>query len=128
MTGSFVLDASALLAIFFREPGGTRAAQTIDGGSLHIIGAVNLAEIVMTSARRNPAGHPAVIAMLDSLQVEIALVDATLAYAAADAKVRYPILNLGDCFCYALAKQRNLPILTLDSDFAKTDAALVSLA
>jgi ribonuclease VapC len=30
-------------------------------------------------------------------------------------------LNFGDCFAYALAKERNLPLLFKGDDFASTD-------
>jgi ribonuclease VapC len=30
-------------------------------------------------------------------------------------------LNLGDCFAYALAKERNLPLLYKGDDFSRTD-------
>jgi ribonuclease VapC len=30
-------------------------------------------------------------------------------------------LNFGDCFAYALAKERNLPLLFKGDDFARTD-------
>jgi len=32
-------------------------------------------------------------------------------------------LNISDCFAYALAKSRNLPLLYKGEDFAKTDIA-----
>ncbi len=30
-------------------------------------------------------------------------------------------LNFGDCFSYALAKARNLPLLCIGNDFSRTD-------
>jgi len=30
-------------------------------------------------------------------------------------------LNYGDCFAYALARERNLPLLYIGQDFAQTD-------
>lgn len=30
-------------------------------------------------------------------------------------------LNFGDCFAYALAKERDLPLLFVGNDFARTD-------
>lgn len=35
-------------------------------------------------------------------------------------------LNLGDCFAYALAKSRDLPLLYKGDDFAKTDVRSAS--
>lgn len=39
-------------------------------------------------------------------------------------RLRYP-LNLGDCFAYALAKQEDCPLLTLDRDFRNTDIEVI---
>ncbi len=36
-------------------------------------------------------------------------------------------LNLGDCFTYALAHRRRIPILCVGDDFVHTDAAVESL-
>lgn len=43
---------------------------------------------------------------------------------AAAARIRYP-LNLGDCFAYALAKDDDVALLTLDRDFRSTDVFLM---
>ena len=127
MSESCVLDASALLALFFAEPRRDEIeAHLLEGGRL-ILGAVNLSEILMTSARRRPTGHADVVARLRAMPIEIISADVSLAHSAAEAKVRYPVLNFGDCFCYALAKSRGLPILTTDADFSLTDADLVPL-
>ena len=44
---------------------------------------------------------------------------------AALARPRYA-LNLGDCFAYALAKQEDCPLLTLDRDFRRTDVKAIT--
>jgi len=49
-----------------------------------------------------------------------------LAHAVALARLQYRI-ELGGCYAYALAKQRALPLLTLDPDFGKSDSELVGL-
>jgi ribonuclease VapC len=63
---------------------------------------------------------------LEEFALDIVPVDRALAGAAAQARLRYPI-NLGDCFAYALAKSRGMGLLTLGTDFGKTDVALVEL-
>ena len=40
---------------------------------------------------------------------------------ARDAYYTYSILNFGDCFSYALAKEKGIPLLYKGNDFAKTD-------
>jgi PIN domain nuclease of toxin-antitoxin system len=57
----FVLDASALLALLFEEPGHDRVAVAADGAS---VSTVNLAEVLTRFVR---AGHP-VAAVLDNLE------------------------------------------------------------
>jgi ribonuclease VapC len=43
-------------------------------------------------------------------------------------KGRHPAgLNYGDCFAYALAKSRDLPLLFQGDDFSQTDIAAVRL-
>lgn len=123
----YVLDSSALLAIFFGEARKPEIQGALARGGTPIISAVSLAEVVMTSARRNPKNHTAVLKSLAEMEAEVIPVDAEAAHACAEAKVSFPVLNFGDTFCYALAKSRGLPILTLDADFAETDAALVPL-
>ena len=73
-------------------------------------------------------GHDADIPQHASAEfaLDIVPVDRVLASAAAHARSQYPI-NLGNCFAYALAKARSLPLLTLDSDFNKTDIQLVTM-
>lgn len=63
---------------------------------------------------------------LDEFALDVALVDRAVASEAAHARLQYPI-NLGYCFAYALAKARSLPLLSLDSDFNKTDIRLVTI-
>jgi ribonuclease VapC len=61
------------------------------------------------------------------LEVEIIPCDAALARLAYEAwlrfgKARHPAgLYFGDCFSYALAKQRGVPLLFQGDDFARTD-------
>jgi ribonuclease VapC len=58
---------------------------------------------------------------------EIVSVDLTLVETALNAwrrfgKGRHPAgLNFGDCFAYALARDRAIPLLFIGDDFAKTD-------
>lgn len=64
--------------------------------------------------------------MIAELGVTIAPASADTARLARDAErdfgKRTPArLNLGDCFAYALAKGRDLPLLYKGDDFAKTD-------
>jgi ribonuclease VapC len=60
------------------------------------------------------------------LDIRIAPAVAETAQLATDAEHSYgkrtpARLNLGDCFAYALAKERNLPLLYKGGDFIRTD-------
>jgi ribonuclease VapC len=67
-------------------------------------------------------------ALAAGLQFEIVAFDQHLAEVAVSAHVRFgrgsghpANLDLGDCFSYALAKSRNLPLLFKGNDFIHTD-------
>ena len=67
------------------------------------------------------------VVMLDDSNIEIVQIDRTLIFAAGEANRRYgkgrrPAgLNFGDTFAYALASNRNLPLLFKGNDFVQTD-------
>jgi ribonuclease VapC len=85
---------------------------------------VNLAEVLILCEDRQPQLAHEMKDML--LSSSIRFVPPTVEHAAlaAEARIRYP-LNLGDCFAYALAKEQDVPVLTLDTDFRKTDLAVL---
>lgn len=106
------LDASALLAFLFREPGHERVAAILDTACLST---VNLAEVIGRFVRD---GHDAdqVLRRLTATAIEIA------PFAAADAALATSLipatqslgLSLGDRACLALALARAIPAITAD--------------
>jgi ribonuclease VapC len=65
---------------------------------------------------------------LESYDVALAPIDEAQARVALDARIRYgrgfghpARLNYSDCFGYALAKARGLPLLYVGDDFTHTD-------
>ena len=64
---------------------------------------------------------------IDHFGVEVVPVDLAQARIAADAFTRFgrgqhpARLNYGDCFAYALAASRNVPLLYKGTDFGRTD-------
>ncbi len=81
---------------------------------------VNLSEALILIRDRQPQLYPELERRI--LASSIRFVPPTVEHAriASSARLRFP-LNLGECFAYALAWSEGLPILTLDSDFARTD-------
>lgn len=121
-----VVDSSALLAVLFAESQAERIAQLLSEADHPIISAVNYAECLIRVLDRAPDAAETLEHALAGFALEVVPVDRLLASVAANARLRYPI-NLGDCFAYALAKTRNLALLTLDGDFSKTDIPLVAV-
>lgn len=112
----FVLDASALLALLFGEPGHDRVAVVADGAS---VSTVNLAEVLTRFARD---GHPvaAVLRRLETYAIEWAPFDDAHAaeVAALWPQTRRAGLSLADRACLALALDRGMPVLTADRVWA----------
>lgn len=107
-----VLDASALLAVLYREPGGDLVEARLDQAALST---VNLAEVMRRSLARGVA--------VDGLTEELEALGLTiLHFSAEDAQVsaglwpqsRHHGLSLGDRACLALALRLGLPALTAD--------------
>lgn len=108
-----VLDASAVAALLFAEPGGVRVADAIADGAA--LSAVNLSEVGTLLLRRQQ-DPVSLVARLTS-QVEVYSFDVTDAMAAAalSSLTRPAGLSLGDRACLALAQRLALPALTADT-------------
>lgn len=119
-----VIDSSAILAVYFREPAATWVSQQMDAADRLLMSTVNLAESLIRIRDRQPAKAGMLEQQLLTSRVEFVGPDVAQATIAAAARLRFP-LNLGDCFAYALAKTQNLPLLSLDRDFRATDIQLL---
>jgi ribonuclease VapC len=115
--GVIVLDASALIALLKLEPGW----EVVDrhfGAS--IISSVNLAE-TLTKYAEYGGDIDEAIAAFAATKLEI--VPATLSHAIDASRLRVPTkpfgLSLGDRFCFALARERNLAVLTAEQIWDK---------
>ncbi|MDP2297706.1 MAG: type II toxin-antitoxin system VapC family toxin [Pseudolabrys sp.] len=125
-----VVDSSAVVAIVRDEPDAADLIAMLDSADGAIMSAVSLVETNLVVIGRRLGADPQRIGLLlDSLG--IATVDVTVeqAHIAVAAFLRYgkgrhpARLNIADCFTYALAKSRNLPLLFKGADFLQTDIA-----
>ena len=130
-----VIDTSALIAVLMGEPDAARLANAISVGSTRLISAASLVETsIVIESRKGDAGGRELDLLLYRTDVEIIAVDQGQAELARLAWRRYgrgrhpASLNYGDCFSYALAKSRRLPLLFIGNDFAQTDIEPVPLA
>lgn len=126
-----IVDSSALVAIVRNEPAAPRliAAAVSDSAP-----AISCATLVEASVVIDGGRDPVAIARFDDLVLALSLQIVPLTAAqAAIARQAYrdygkgsghpARLGLGDCFAYALAKERREPLLYVGDDFARTDIA-----
>ncbi len=120
-----VIDTSAILALFFNEKHALWVEDHMSRqpGPL-LMSTVNLAETLILLKDRQPKLFESLKNEILSSSIRFVPPTPTQAVLATDARGRYP-LNLGDCFAYALAKEEDCPLLTLDHDFRKTDIQVI---
>ena len=110
--GSIVLDASAVLALLFEEPGAEAARAHLRTG---VIGAANLAEVL---AKLSDHGLPTAEAVRAVAIPGLEIAPMTEVQARRSAELR-PLtrgagLSLGDRACLALAAELGAPAVTAD--------------
>jgi ribonuclease VapC len=121
-----VVDTSALIAIFRGEPEAEAFLDKIVTANEALIAAPTRLEAFVVASRRYGDEHAAELTdLIKDLHLETVAFDADLTGVAEAAyrafgHGRYG-LNYGDCFSYALAKARDLPLLFKGEDFAATD-------
>ncbi len=128
MMDGLILDTSALMAMLYEEPEAAAIEAILARNPPCAIAAPTLLEAGMVSEGR---GGAAAAARLDALLLRLApeIIPFTAEHAALAregwrryGKGRHQAgLNFGDCVAYALAVQRNQPLLYKGGDFALTD-------
>ena len=119
------VDTSALMAILLGEPDADRCVEALAGETEVLMSAGTLAEALIVAGRRNLGDDMA--RLVEAMGFEIVSVTAVMARTVSDAYARWgkgvhpAALNFGDCFAYALARQRGCRLLFVDVDFARTD-------
>jgi len=123
-----IIDTSALVAILDQEPGAERFARALAATSERMLSAANLLEVgIVMLVRRGDDGARDLDLLLAKLRVEIVPFTARQTEIARKAFQRYgrgrhaAKLNFGDCFAYALAKDKSAPLLFKGNDFGLTD-------
>ena len=128
-----MVDASALVAIVLDEPDAETLALRLQEAPIRLTHPVAIyqASMAVARARREAEAQSRrdVLLFLREAGVVIATLGEAEASAALDAFARYgkghhpAKLNMGDCFSYAVAKVRGVPLLYKGDDFARTDLA-----
>lgn len=121
-----VVDTSTLLAIFFNEKHALWAKDQLNvhRASLYM-STINFAEVLILLGDRKPARYEELKQITIKLPIQFVPPTVSQSVIAAESRLKFPSLNLGDCFAYALAKEKDLPIITLDADFKSSDVKLI---
>jgi PIN domain nuclease of toxin-antitoxin system len=107
-----VIDASALLAMLFGEPGAERVADVIAGGAA--ASAVNLSEVATVLVRQGKDPASILTPVAKQLTVEPFTDADALVAAAIYPQTASRGLSLGDRACLALAQRLDAPAVTAD--------------
>ncbi|HEX7569694.1 MAG TPA: PIN domain-containing protein [Verrucomicrobiae bacterium] len=120
-----VLDASALLALLFDEPGAEKIEnlfnQAAEADKPMFIAAVNWAEVLYKMHRKQGAqGFEGARHFELTMPLDVVPVDRDLAEAAALLKNKHD-LGLADAFAAALAKHKKAELVTADREFKSVE-------
>ena len=120
-----VVDTSAVIAIANNEPAAAACIAVLSQHDEALLSAGTLLEIMIVAARKD-ISHSATFVLSNMLYTTVDVTE-DFAHRAGAAyrqwgKGFHPAgLNFGDCFSYALAKERDCPLLFIGNDFSKTD-------
>jgi ribonuclease VapC len=128
------VDASAIIAIIADEPDGLSLSARLAQASEVYVSPIVFYEATAGLARRRACSIPEAETLVDDFIAEVraAMIDinADMARQAMHAFARFgrgrhkAQLNMGDCFAYACARERDLPLLFKGDDFIHTDIAV----
>ncbi|HEX4081287.1 MAG TPA: type II toxin-antitoxin system VapC family toxin [Rhizomicrobium sp.] len=131
------VDASAIVAILTGEPEANRFSDLLESATRRLTSPIALFEATLGICRKRHAtvveAEADVQEFLGIATIDCVSITAEDSHAALVAFARYgkgtchpAQLNLGDCFAYALARNRNLPLLFKGDDFARTDIEIAA--
>jgi len=124
-----IVDTSALIAILKNEPEAQVFADAIEAAKVVRISAATYLEThIVVRGYKNPVLRGRLEEILENPGLQIEPVTAEQALIACDAHRDFgkgsghaANLNFGDCFSYALAREKREPILFKGDDFGFTD-------
>ena len=124
-----IVDSSALIAIVTKEAEGPSFARLIDKtANVSMSAATYLETAIVLDRREDPSRTARLDDLIEELKIEIVPFTPTQARIARQAYRDYgrgsghpANLNFGDCFSYALARDKREPILYKGDDFGHTE-------
>lgn len=123
---NLAVDASAVIAILLDEPDGEVYMTKLLAATALWMSPINWWEVqVIMRTHHGTAGETKSSAWMERMGivvVPITLAEAQIAAAASGKYRGRPArLNMGDCFAYALAQSKGIPLLFKGNDFKQTD-------
>ena len=129
-----IIDSSALAAILFGGPECRQFIKAIESAGERRMSVANWVEVsIVVVARFGAEGDLSLQRFIERAGIEIEPIDLEQGRLAREAwqqfgKGRHPAgLNFGDCFAYALSRQRGQRLLYKGDDFSKTDIRAVMM-
>lgn len=124
-----VIDASALLSVLLGESDAEMMLSKMASMVRPLVSVASVMECTLRFGRLEMGSRDHEIdALIVAINAEIVAVDVEQLQAARRAFLQFgqgaghpAKLNFGDCFTYALAKTRNVPLLFKGDDFSHTD-------
>ena len=124
-----IVDSSAIIAILKREPHWQAFSKTLDSAATSCISAANYLEpSIVVDGWRNPILSSEFDELIERFKIVIEPVTAAQTKIARQAYRDFGKgsghragLNFGDCFTYALAREKREPVLWKGEDFGHTD-------
>lgn len=121
------IDASAIVAMFLREPQADAMRAAIEQAPDRLTSAIAMWESSARLSREMPSdlADQEIDGFIARWKIQAVPIDLQVARLASLARVKYGSgknkLNMGDCFAYACAKANSVPLLYIGNDFTRTD-------
>ena len=118
------VDPSAIVSILLQEEDASFYAKALMEADEKFLSAASFVELNVVMWRRLAERGTAIVDQIVAEgAISIVPLSAHQAILARNAYNRYPVLNFGDAFSYALAKDLDAPLLFKGEDFVQTDIA-----
>mgnify|MGYP001442305198 CR=1 FL=1 len=116
------IDTSAIIAILEAEEDAAHYIAALEEDDAPLLSAATFVEL--NAVMKHKGGQAAlniVDRFIELANITIEPFTADQALIAREAYFRFSVLNLGDAYSYALAKQKGIPLLFKGKDFFETD-------
>ena len=116
------VDTSVVVAILLAEEDAARYSEVLIATPGAMMAAASYVELCAVMTKRRGAGVVVEVDdFIERVGIRIEAVTPEQARIARAAYAEYGVLNFGDVFAYALAKDKDVPLLYKGDDFGKTD-------